>query len=307
MNHFNFEYPLVFGLILVFILCAKYCKEKSRAIYFPHIQSLLIKEVSIRKGFLFWLKWIGIVSAITALASPVLTKTYINSKKNGRDIVLVIDASDSMRQRGFDANNRSKNKFEVVKEVMNDFISKRESDRIGLISFADIAFIASPLTFEKDFLKGIVEYQQLGMAGKRTAINDALVQTYGMLSKSKAKSKIAILLTDGQDNMSKISAKDIISVIKKSDIKLYAIGIGNPRDYNGQYLKMLAEAGNGKAYGASNADMLNEIYKEIDKLETTEIKSKKIVQLTYLFIYPLFLAILALLGFIYLRNSRGDL
>jgi len=307
MNHFNFEYPLVFGLILVFILCAKYCKEKSRAIYFPHIKSLLIKEVSIRKGFLFWLKWIGIVSAITALASPVLTKTYINSKKNGRDIVLVIDASDSMRQRGFDANNRSKNKFEVVKEVMNDFISKRESDRIGLISFADIAFIASPLTFEKDFLKGIVEYQQLGMAGKRTAINDALVQTYGMLSKSKAKSKIAILLTDGQDNMSKISAKDIISVIKKSDIKLYAIGIGNPRDYNGQYLKMLAEAGNGKAYGASNADMLNEIYKEIDKLETTEIKSKKIVQLTYLFIYPLFLAILALLGFIYLRNSRGDL
>jgi len=218
MNHFNFEYPLVFGLILVFILCAKYCKEKSRAIYFPHIKSLLIKEVSIRKGFLFWLKWIGIVSAITALASPVLTKTYIDSKKNGRDIVLVIDASDSMRQRGFDANNRSKNKFEVVKEVMNDFISKRESDRIGLISFADIAFIASPLTFEKDFLKGIVEYQQLGMAGKRTAINDALIQTYGMLSKSKAKSKIAILLTDGQDNMSKISAKDIISPASTSSI-----------------------------------------------------------------------------------------
>lgn len=126
MNHFNFEYPLVFGLILVFILCAKYCKEKSRAIYFPHIKSLLIKEVSIKKGFLFWLKWIGIVSAITALASPVLTKTYIDSKKNGRDIVLIVDASDSMRQRGFDAKDRFKNKFQVVKEVMNDFISKEK-------------------------------------------------------------------------------------------------------------------------------------------------------------------------------------
>jgi len=307
MNHFNFEYPLVFGLILVFILCAKYCKEKSRAIYFPHIKSLLIKEVSFKRGFLFWLKWIGIVSAITALASPVLTKTYIDSKKNGRDIVLIVDSSDSMRQRGFDIKDRSKNKFQVVKEVINDFISKRKNDRIGLITFADISFVASPLTFEKNFLKGIVTYQQLGMAGKRTAINDALVQTYGMLSKSKAKSKIAILLTDGKDNMSKISTEDIISVIKNSDIKLYAIGIGSQRDYNGRYLKMLAEAGKGQAYGASNADMLNQIYKEIDKLETTEIKSKKIVQLTYLFVYPLFLSILALLGFIYLRNIRGDL
>lgn len=107
--------------------------------------------------------------------------------------------------------------------------------------------------------------------------------------------------------MSKISTEDIISIIEKSDVKLYAIGIGNQRDYNGQYLKMLAEAGKGQAYGASNADMLNEIYNEIDKFETTEIKSKKIVQLTYLFIYPLFLAILALLGFIYFRNLRGDL
>ncbi|MBL0721083.1 MAG: VWA domain-containing protein, partial [Sulfurovum sp.] len=263
--------------------------------------------ISIKKGLIFWFKWIGISALVIATASPVLTKSYIDSKKNGRDIVLIIDASDSMRQQGFDVNNRGKNKFKVVKEVMNDFISKRESDRIALITFADIAFIASPLTFEKDFLKGIVEYQQLGMAGKRTAINDALVQTYGMLSKSKSKSKIAILLTDGQDNMSKISADAILSVIKKSDIKLYAIGIGNQRDYNGRYLKMLAEAGDGRAYGASNADMLSEIYKEIDKFETTEIKSKKIVQLTYLFIYPLFLSILMLLGFIYLRNSRGDI
>ena len=306
MRHFSFEYPLVFGVILIFILCAYFCKEKSRAIYFPHINALMREEITIRKGFIFWLKWIGIVGVITALASPVLTKTYIDSKKDGRDIVLILDSSDSMRQRGFDENDRAKNKFTVVKEVVNDFISKRENDRIGVITFADIAFIASPLTFEKEFLKGIVQYQQLGIAGKRTAINDALVQTYGMLSKSKAKSKIAILLTDGRDNMSKISFDAIKSVIEKSGIKLYTIGIGTNRDYNGVYLKALAKAGNAKAYGARDAKALNSIYEEIDKLETTKIESKKIVQLTYLFIYPLFLAILALLGFVYLRNVKGD-
>jgi len=307
MRHFSFEYPLVFIIIIIFILCAKFCKERSRAIYFPHIDALLTKERSLKRGFLFWLKWIGVVGAITALASPVLTKTYIDSKKDGRDIVLILDTSDSMRQMGFDERDRAKNKFEVVKDVVNDFISERESDRIAVITFADIAFVASPLTFEKEFLKGIVEYQQLGIAGKRTAINDALVQTYGLLSKSKAKSKIAILLTDGRDNMSRISFEAIKSVIEKSDIKLYTIGIGTQRDYNGRYLKALAKAGGGEAYGARSAEALSAIYKEIDKLETTKIESKKIVQLTYLFIYPLFLAILALLGFVYLRNQRGEI
>jgi Ca-activated chloride channel family protein len=173
------------------------------------------------------------------------------------------------------------------------------------VTFADVAFIASPLTFEKEFLKDIVAYQQLGIAGKRTAINDALVQTYGMLSKSKAKSKIAILLTDGQDNMSKVSFEDVKSMISKSDVKLYTIGIGDPRAYNGRYLQALAQAGKGQAYGARNAEMLSKIYDEIDKLETTKLDNKKIVEHTYLYIYPLFLAILSLLLFIYYRNSKG--
>jgi Ca-activated chloride channel family protein len=305
MNQFSFEYPLVFGVILLFVVCAKFCRPKSRAIYFPHINSLLLKEGNRHSSLLFWLKWIGVVGATIALASPIITNTYQNSKKDGRDIMLVIDASDSMRQRGFDPTDRAKSMFGVVKDVVRDFIKRRESDRIGVVTFADVAFIASPLTFEKRFLEGIVEYQQLGIAGKRTAINDALVQTYGVLTKSRAKSKIAILLTDGQDNMSKVSAKDIINVIKKSDIKLYTIGIGDARSYNGRYLKELAKAGRGEAYGARSADMLSRIYEEIDKLEATKIDNKKVVNHTYLYTYPLFVAILSLLLFIYIRNSKG--
>ncbi len=94
-------------------------------------------------------------------------------------------------------------------------------------------------------------------------------------------------------------------MIEKRDIKLYAIGIGDERDYNGVYLKALADAGKGLAFGARDADTLNRVYDEIDKLEATKIDNKKIVQHTYLYIYPLFLAILSLLLFIYLRNSRG--
>lgn len=258
-----------------------------------------------KSSLLSWLKWIGITAAIVALASPVITKSYSNSKKEGRDIVLIIDSSDSMRQRGFDPNDLWRNKFDVVKEVVGDFIEKRENDRIGMVTFADIAFIASPLTFEKKFLTDITKMQEMGMAGKRTAINDAVVQSYNLLSKSKAKSKIAILLTDGVDNMSKVPFGDVKSLIEKRDIKLYAIGIGDARDYNGQYLQALADAGKGLAFGAKDATTLSQIYDEIDKLEATKIDDKKIVQHIYLYIYPLFLSILSLLLFIYLRNNRG--
>jgi len=304
MSQFSFEYPFLLALILLFIVCAKFCKERSRAIFFPHVNTLMAQSAG-NSSLLSILKWVGITAAIIALASPVITKSYTNSKKEGRDIVLIIDSSDSMRQRGFDPNDIMRNKFDVVKEVVGDFIETREDDRIGMVTFADIAFIASPLTFEKKFLTDITKMQQMGIAGKRTAINDAVVQSYNLLSKSKAKSKIAILLTDGIDNMSKISFADVKSLIEKRDIKLYAIGIGDERDYNGQYLKTLAEAGKGLAFGARDADTLNRVYEEIDKLEATKIDNKKIVQHTYLYIYPLFSAILSLLLFMYVRNSRG--
>lgn len=306
MSHFSFEFPYLLLLILLFLVCARWCKERSRAIFFPHVQKLVASSAS-KSSLLLWLKWLGIVSAVIALASPVITHSYTNTKKEGRDIVLITDASESMLQRGFDINDPEKNKFQVVQEVVEDFIGKRENDRIGLVSFGAISYIASPLTFEKEFLQKIISMQYVGMInGRRTAIQDALVQSYNMMSKSKAKSKIAILLTDGMDNGSKIALEDVLSMIKKQDIKLYVIGIGYPnRDYDANYLRALAEAGGTEAFGASDASELNAIYDEIDTLEVTKIDDKRVVQHDYLFIYPLFVAILSLLLFIYLRNSKG--
>lgn len=304
MSQFSFEYPFFLVLILLFLVCDRFCKERSRAIFFPHVKTLMAKNAK-GTSLLGFLKWLGIVSAVIALASPVITQSYSNTKKDGRDIVLIVDSSDSMRQQGFDMNDIWKSKFDVVKEVVGDFIDKRKNDRIGMVTFADIAFIASPLTFEKKFLTDITRMQQMGIAGKRTAINDAIVQSYNLLSKSKAKSKIAILLTDGVDNMSKVPFADVLNLIEKRDIKLYTIGIGSPYDYNSQYLQALAKAGKGLAFGAQDASSLEQVYNQIDKLEASKIDNKKVVQHTYLYIYPLFVAIISLLLFIYFRNSKG--
>ncbi|MDD2399163.1 MAG: VWA domain-containing protein [Sulfurovum sp.] len=304
MSQFSFEYPLFLLAIILFAVCDKWCRQRSRAIFFPHVKRLIAQNAS-SGTLLEWLKWIGIVSAVVAFASPVLTKNYTSSKKEGRDIVLILDASDSMRQGGFDANDPWKNKFNVAKEVIGSFADKRTSDRIGMITFADIAFISSPLTFEKDFLQNIIQMQQLGMAGRRTAINDALVQAYGMLSQSKAKSKIAILLTDGIENMSKVSFDELLKMIKEQNIKLYTIGMGNAGEYDAHYLKALADTGGGQAYGANDAAALLKIYEAIDKLEVTEMEDRKIAEHTYLYVYPLFLAIMSLLLFVYFRSSKG--
>jgi Ca-activated chloride channel family protein len=304
MSQFSFQYPWAFALLVLFVVCAKWCKERSRAIYFPHVSALLAKGAH-KSSLLAWLKWVGIVAAVTALASPVLTTSFQNSKKQGRDIVLVLDTSGSMREVGFDPNDPFKSKFDVVKEVVSDFIQKRKNDRIGLVTFGNVAFIASPLTFEKPFLQKITQMQQLGIAGRNTAINDALVQAYRMLEKSKAKSKIVILLTDGMDNASKVSFDEVRAMAAKRDIKLYTIGIGMPGDYDARYLTALANAGHGEAFAAHDAQSLQQVYDEIDKLETSKLNAKKVVKRDYLYIYPLFLAILSLLLFVYMRTQKS--
>jgi len=304
MNQFSFEYPWVFLILGLFFICGKFCPARTSAIYFPHIRVLMAKNTK-KSRWLEIIRWIGILGLVGALASPVITNEYKNIKKRGRDIMLIIDSSDSMRQRGFDPNNPYKNKFDIVKEVVHDFIHRRKDDRIGIINFASVAFIASPLTFEKAYLKDIVRMQELGVAGKRTAINDALLQSYNIFAKSNAKSKVIILLTDGIDNSSKISFDEIYNIIKNSDVKLYTIGIGSYRDFDAPYLRALAEAGKGKFYTASNRETLKKIYSEIDKLETSKIEDKKVIQHKYLYIYPLFIAILALLLFVYLKTTKG--
>jgi len=294
----------VLGFIAIFLLCSRFCKIKAKAIYFPHLNALMLGKTRSRL-LLPLLKWLGILLALVALASPVLTKEYANSKKHGRDIMLIIDASQSMIQDRFDQTNLNNNKFDVVKKVAASFVAKRHNDRIGLITFADIAFVASPLTFETEFLEKIISFQRLGIAGKRTAINDALVQAYGVLERSNVKSKVVILLTDGKDTASQITVDEVSSLIKKSEVKLYTIGVGSERDFDGAYLRKIAKAGNGKAFTAQNAQMLADIYDEIDRLEVSVIDDKKVVQHIYLFTYPLVFSIFLLLFFIYFKNMRS--
>jgi Ca-activated chloride channel family protein len=168
-----FEFPKLIFLIFFFIACASLCKMKLPSIYFPHATLFMKNTVSASK-LLFFLKWLTIVMMILALMSPVKDEPYELKPKEGHEIALILDASGSMKERGFDPSNPAATRFDVVKSIVKDFIQKRENDNMGLVVFGAYSFIASPLTYDKHILSRIVSQLQIGMAGQYTALYEAL-------------------------------------------------------------------------------------------------------------------------------------
>jgi Ca-activated chloride channel family protein len=280
---------------------------KLPSLYFPHAREFMQKSVSASKT-LFFLKWIGIIMLILALMSPVKDEPYELEPKNGHEIALILDASQSMQARNFDEQNPGISRFDVVKLIVKDFIEKRKNDNMGLVVFGQYSFIASPLTYDEHILSRIVSQLQIGMAGKYTALYESLAQGINLLKMSESSSKIAILLTDGYstDGVDKIPLDVALDMAKKEGVKVYPIGIGLPNEYNSAVLMKIAKETGGVAFGASNARELADIYKKIDELEKSEIKNESFTYLKYYYVYPLFVGLLSLMLYIYLRNKRGS-
>ncbi len=301
-----FEYPYLFLLITLFIVCEFLCKMRLPSLYFPHAAQFMQKGVN-NSSVVTVLKYLGIVMMIFSLMSPVKDEAYELEPKKGHEIAIIIDASQSMQARGFDMSNPGKNRFDVVKLIVGDFITKRKSDNMGLVVFGAYSFIASPLTYDENILARIVGQLEIGMAGKYTALYESLAQGVNLLKMSESKSKIAILLTDGYSTPSvdKIPLRVAIDMAKKEGVKVYPIGIGNQNEYNAAVLLQIAKETGGVAFGASNGDELEAVYKKIDELEKVEIKNESYTYLNYYYIYPLFLALLSLMLYVYLRNRDG--
>ena len=250
--------------------------------------------------FINSLKYLVIIFSILALASPVKINDTILLKNDGVNILLNLDASGSMKERDLD-ENYSKNRFEVVKDIVKDFMDKRVADNIGIVLFGDSVLIASPLSFDKDAQKQIIDYLDVEMAGQKTALIDSIAASINILKNQKAKSNIIILLSDGVDNASNIPLDVVIKLLNKYNIKAYTIGIGN---FNNEVLYKIANESNAKAYKAMSKEDLALIYEDINKLEKSQIDQNKIILKDYLFFYPLFFAILFLILLIYLRNKE---
>ncbi len=302
-----FEFPKILAVIFFFIACETLCRMRLSSLYFPHTQQFM-KQSIVSSKLLFLLKWIAIVMMILALMSPVKDEAFEIEPKKGHEIALILDASESMRSRGFDKYNPTVSRFDVVKDIVRDFISQRKNDNMGLVVFGAYSFIASPLTYDKNILSKIVSQLSVGMAGKYTSLYESLAQGSNLLKMSKSKSKVAILLTDGFSTagVDKIPLDIALDIAKREGVKVYPIGIGNANEYNANVLLKIAKETGGVAFGASSANELKEVYKKIDELEKVEIKAETYNNLHYYYFYPLFIGLLSLMLYVYLRNKRGS-
>lgn len=302
---FYFEFPKVLFVIFFFIACATLCRLKLPAIYFPHTAQF-VKESATASKLLFFLKWLGISMLVVAMMSPVKDEQIQVEPTQGYDIALVIDASQSMSARGFDENDPLHNRFDAVQEIVGDFIKERTSDNLGVVVFGKYSFVAAPLTYDQKILKQVVDQLYIGIAGKFTALYEAVAQSVNLMKGSSTKNKIAIVLTDGHNTPGgKIPLDVALELAKKEKIKVYTIGIGGPNEYNGALLKMIADETGGQAFGAINAQQLKQIYAQIDELEKSDIDTNSYTYKSYYYLYPVFIGLMSLLLYVYLRNRRG--
>lgn len=239
---------------------------------------------------------------VLAMARPQYKNTTVERNAEGIDIVLDIDISTSMK-----AEDLKPNRLEAAKNVAKDFINKRVSDRIGLVLFARKSFTLVPPTLDYDLVKRSLADVEMGVVEDGTAIGMGIATAVNRLKKSKAKSKVIILLTDGQNNSGEIDPVTAADLAKTYGIKIYTIGAGTRGtapypvkdpifgnryqnvkvDIDEKMLTKIANMTGGKYFRATDTKKLKDIYDQIDKLEKTKID--EVIYTDYKDLYARFL------------------
>ncbi len=338
--HFQFQYPWILGLLALLPVYAFLRGRigKFSALRFPSADLARAAGGAARSAIgrlLIFLRLLTVALCLVALAGPRFAHDRTETEASGVDIVLVLDLSWSMMALDMGRPSERVSRMDIAQDVLGDFIRRRPSDRIGLVVFSAVPYLASPLTLNHDWLIQNLQRLHVGMIRELgTAIGDAAATAVKRLQALKnSKSRIIILLTDGDNNHGEIDPIPAAELSAALHCKLYTIGIGReepchlPRFEPSTGKLILDPAGNvvptislqpanydvlgrmarisfGKFYRATNRRELEGIYNEIDRLEKTEVKMRRFTTYTPLFQWPL-LAALALLGLeLVLSNTR---
>ena len=273
--------------------------------------------------FLFVLRNLGLAACIIALARPRTGARAEMITSEGINIVLVVDLSSSMLALDFQPQNR----LEVAKETMKKFVAARQSDRIGVVAFAGEALTQVPLTLDYPVVQSAITNLQAGELDDGTAIGTAIATAANRLRVAPGRSRVMVLLTDGDNNRGSIDPRTAAQAAAAFRIKIYTIGIGTdgmapvpvgrglfglryenrPVSIDYVLLGDIAKMTNGRFFRARDADALTRIYQQIDQLERVPVRTQSFVHYTELFRWPLTVGLLALLLELTLLAWRGPL
>jgi Ca-activated chloride channel family protein len=320
-TNWQFMHPwFLLGLLAVPVLAwMRGSRGGAPAVEFSSTEILqtLGKSAESKPGnFLTALFYVGLAALIVGLARPQGGKSTTQIQASGIDIMILIDVSGSMLTEDYELDGHRANRQEAIRTVTKKFIEQRPNDRIGIIAFASRPYLVSPMTLDHDWLFQNLDRVKIGQVEDGTAIGSAIASGINRLKDRGSKSKVLILLTDGDNNAGKVSPPTAAQAAKALGVKLYAIGAGTNGeapvplfdqrtgqpmvDQNGQTvlqmqpvefdetgLKNVAAIAGGHYYRAADTDSLRNIFADIDKLEKTTVEYKKTLQFHDL--YPWFL------------------
>lgn len=331
MNHITFAHPYLLLLLLVIPMMAvwyllRYRKQKP-ALQFSNISLFKGVHKTFRQRaypLLFVLRMVAVGAIVIALARPQSMLSRQEMKVEGIDIVLAMDVSGSMLAEDFKPN-----RLEAAKKVAADFIDGRKSDRMGLVVFAGEAFTQVPLTIDHNVLLKQLSTLKDGMMKDGTALGDGLATAINRIKDSEAKSKVIILLTDGINNQGAVDPQSAAEIAALYNIRLYTIGVGTqglapypfrdafgrkryqnvPVELDENLLTQMSQSTvDGQYFRATNKKSLQQIFKQIDKMEKSKIDVTQYAQTKDEYMGWLILAAIALLleillGLFYFRST----
>jgi Ca-activated chloride channel family protein len=325
-GNFEFQYPWVLGLLALLPIYALLHGRpgKLAALRFPSADLARAAGASARAAagrLLLFLRVLVLALLVVALAGPRFANDHTETEASGVDIMLVLDLSWSMMALDMGAPSERVSRFDIASDVLEDFVRKRPSDRLGLIVFSAVPYLASPLTLNHDWMVENLRRLHVGLLRDLgTAIGDATAAGAKRLKNIKdSKSRIIILLTDGDNNKGEIDPVPAAQLAAALGVKVYTIGIGveqpcqlplfdpgtgklqldpagnvipamtlQPANYS--VLSKMSALSNAKSYRATNRRELQRIYNEIDRLEKTEVKLRRFTTYRPLFQWPLLAA-----------------
>lgn len=257
---------------------------------------------------LAWLVWVLLVMAA---ARPQWLGEPVQLPIAGRDLMLAVDVSGSMAQEDYRLNGRRANRLHVVKAVAGRFIERRTGDRLGLVLFGSRAYLQTPLTYDRATVRTMLEDAVIGLAGRETAIGDAIALAVKRLRQQPEDNRVLILLTDGKNTAGSLSPHDAAQLAARASVRVYTIGIGGGpvgarspfgmllqqgSDLDPKTLEAIARTTGGHYFQATDAAQLERVYAELDQLEPSVRDSRSFRPMHALFMWPAALALLLSIG-----------
>lgn len=322
---FEFTYLWVFFLLPLPLLIRFLLSPKKRAytqLWIPLAEGLdpqtSHKQNPLMSFLIPWLLWLLLLATI---AKPIWFDEPIRIQQQSRDMILSLDLSGSMDEVDMPLNGQTVNRLTLVKSLVKDFITQRQGDRLGLILFADHAYLQTPLTFDLKTVAQMVDETEIGLVGNQTAIGEAIAMAIKRFVENKNEQRVLILLSDGSNTSGNVMPLVAAQQAAKNGITIYTIGIGademlrrgfwgnekvNPSaDLDEATLTKIAALTNGQYFRARNQDDLEKIYQSINKLQPVNSDFLEFRPEKDLFYWPLSVAITLLFIVILSLKLRG--